>query len=150
MGQTSFGRAGPTLGRATAPNLRCCVFLSAAIFSPTAVKNLSARPERQAEFVDWGSRENIREMKVTNPSAPEQGVPAQSFSRGFLRSQFRCLLHSYRLNDEVWIVEGYRTLWADRERLAAFLKLPPVETIAEAKADAGVVFEVLRMPGNRS
>ena len=54
----------------------------------------------------------------------------------------------YRLDDEVWIVERCRTLRAHRERLPALLKLPPVEAVAEAKANAGMVFEVSRVSGN--
>ena len=49
------------------------------------------------------------------------------------------------LDDQVRVVEGRGALGADGERFAALLELPPVEAVAEPEADAGVVFQVLRV-----
>ncbi len=46
----------------------------------------------------------------------------------------------HRLDDEVRVVEGYRSLRVDGEGFTALFELPSVEGIAETEADAGVVF----------
>jgi hypothetical protein len=53
----------------------------------------------------------------------------------------------YRLDNQVWIVERCWSLGADRERLSAFFELPSIETVAEAKTDAGMIFQILRVSG---
>jgi hypothetical protein len=50
------------------------------------------------------------------------------------------------LDDEVGIIERCRALGADRKSLAPFVEFPAVKSIAEAKAYAGVIFQILRVP----
>src|SRR5580698_344361 len=49
------------------------------------------------------------------------------------------------LDDKFWIIKRCRSLGADRQCLAALLKLPSVQTVAEPKSYAGMVLKILRM-----
>lgn len=76
---------------------------------------------------------------LNQASLPDQ-VPQAIFHRGSDSDSIQNCL-----DDEVWIVEGGRPLRADRHCLAPLLKLPPVQTTPEAKADTGVALQILRM-----
>src|ERR1700735_1494716 len=75
-----------------------------------------------------------------------------SFCNQALQAIFHRRSYSYSiqhcLDNEVWIVEGCRPLRADRQSLAPLFKLPPIQTLAEAKSDTGVIFQILRMLRN--
>ena len=53
-----------------------------------------------------------------------------------------------RADDEVRVVEGDGTLRVDGEGLAAFFKFPSIDSIFKAKANAGMVFQILRSAGD--
>lgn len=97
----------------------------------------------------------ISTARIVKKVSGERWAPvSQHLNQASRRNQVReHILHrssnsnsiQHRLDHEVRIVERNRSLGAHCQRLPAFLKLPSVETIAEAEADAGVIFQILRM-----
>jgi hypothetical protein len=91
-----------------------------------------------------GSKESSLGTRGTSLAAPVRAACDSARRQVSFHRSTDAHAFQHRLDDEIRIIEGNRSVRIDRDCPAAFLKLPAIHSVRKSEPDAGVFFQVLR------